>query len=83
MIFSLKLIIFLTQKDYYFLLFIFLLVAVPASQAPRFPTPAIKKVTPSSTTEKLVQIRGGALVSKETFVKVSILECTRYYFTRI
>ena len=62
---------------------ILLVVAIAASQAARLPTPAIKKVTPSSTTEKLVQIRGGALVSKETFVKVSILEYTRYYFTRI
>ena len=49
---------------------ILLIVAVTISQAARLPTSSIKPL-PSTSCEKLVQIRGGSLVSKETFVKVS------------
>ena len=52
---------------------ILLIVAAALSQAKLLPTPAaMKPVTASTKTiEKVVSVRGGAFVSKETFVKVS------------
>ena len=48
---------------------VLLIVAVAISQAKLLPASAAMKPV-SSTTLKVVSVRGGALVSKETFVKV-------------
>ncbi len=49
---------------------VLLIVAVAISQAKLLPASAAMKPVSSTTLKKVVSVRGGALVSKETFVKV-------------
>ena len=51
---------------------ILLIVAVAVSQAKLLPASAAMKPLSSTTLKKVVSVRGGALVSKETFVKVCV-----------